>query len=214
VKRAIDIVGASIVLAAALPLLVCVSASILVAMGWPILYGQLRPGLHERPFRLWKFRTMSDARDSRGRLLPDGERLTPLGRWLREYSLDELPQLINVLAGQMSLVGPRPLLMRYLNRYTPRQHLRHTVKPGMTGWAQVTGRNTTDWETRLERDVWYAEHTSLALDLRIFWLTCRGLVEHKDVLPGAGAEFDEFWGTAGVPEQGPRAFPVEADEQI
>jgi lipopolysaccharide/colanic/teichoic acid biosynthesis glycosyltransferase len=213
VKRTLDVIGSSAVLVLTLPLMSGIVAAIWLTMGRPILYGQLRPGLYERPLRIWKFRTMTDARDGEGHLLPDGERLTIVGRWLRERSLDELPQLVNVLVGEMSLVGPRPLLLRYLNRYTPRQRLRHGVRPGITGWAQVNGRNATDWEIRLEHDAWYAEHVSLALDLRILVLTCRCLVERSDVLAGAGAELDEFWGTHGVPQSGPRAYPVEADER-
>jgi sugar transferase EpsL len=214
VKRSIDILVSLGALVLISPLLFAVAVLIWATMGRPILYGQLRPGLYERPFRMWKFRTMSDERDSAGRLLPDGERLTRLGWWLRSASLDELPQLLNVLAGQMSLVGPRPLLIRYLDRYTPRQRLRHTVKPGMTGWAQVNGRNTVEWDIRLEHDAWYAEHASLALDLRIIFLTCRRLMQRNNVLAGAGAETDEFWGTLGVPATGPRAHPVEADERM
>ena len=200
-------------LVVASPLMAGLAAAIWMTMGRPILYRQMRPGLHERPFRVWKFRTMTEARDAGGSLLPDGERLTGLGRWLREWSLDELPQFVNVLTGDMSLVGPRPLLLRYLNRYTPRQRRRHDVKPGITGWAQVNGRNAADWDTRLEHDIWYAENVSLALDCRILFLTCCRLIQRRGVLAGAGAELDEFWGTLGVPETGPRAYPVEADER-
>jgi lipopolysaccharide/colanic/teichoic acid biosynthesis glycosyltransferase len=213
VKRAMDIVVSSAVLIVSSPILAAVAVAIRVRMGKPVLYGQLRPGLHERTIRVWKFRTMTDARDSQGRLLPDGERLTGLGRWLRATSLDELPQLFNVLTGEMSLVGPRPLLLRYLPRYTPRQRSRHLVKPGITGWAQVNGRNATDWPTRLEHDAWYVEHFSLALDFRILLLTCRRVIARQDVMASAGADFDEFWGTLGVPRMGPRAFPVETDER-
>jgi sugar transferase EpsL len=178
-----------------------------------MLYRQQRPGLRERPIWVWKFRTMTDARDERGQLLPDGQRLTALGHWLRTYSLDELPQFFNVLSGDLSLVGPRPLLTRYLPRYTPRQRLRHVVKQGMTGWAQVNGRNALDWESRLELDVWYAEHWSLAVDIKIMLLTVVRLLQGRDTLPGAGAELDEFWGTQGPPAEGPRAFPVEEEER-
>jgi lipopolysaccharide/colanic/teichoic acid biosynthesis glycosyltransferase len=212
-KRIIDVTCSTAALVVAAPLLLGIVAAIWIAMGRPIFYRQVRPGLDGRPFAMWKFRTMTDARDDRGRLLADGNRLTSLGRWLRELSLDELPQLINVLSGDMSLVGPRPLLFRYLERYTPRQRLRHTVKPGITGWAQVNGRNAANWDTRLEHDVWYAENASLALDLRILALTWRCLVTRRDVFAGAGAELDEFWGTCNLPENGPRAFPVEADER-
>jgi lipopolysaccharide/colanic/teichoic acid biosynthesis glycosyltransferase len=214
VKQTIDILGSTAVLAVLSPLMVGLAGAIWLTMGRPILYRQMRPGLRERPFRVWKFRTMSEARDARGQLLPDGERLTALGRWLREWSLDELPQFVNVLKGDMSLVGPRPLLLRYLDRYTPRQRLRHAVKPGISGWAQVNGRNAADWDTRLEHDVWYAEHVSVALDARILFLTCLRLVQRSDVLAGGGSELEEFWGTQGVPETGPRAYPVEADERL
>jgi sugar transferase EpsL len=213
IKRAFDVIGAGVLLIVSAPMMAGLAVVIWVTIGRPILYRQVRPGLHERRFRLWKFRTMTEARDSEGRLLPDGDRLTDTGRWLRERSLDELPQLFNVLVGDMSLVGPRPLLLRYLDRYTPRQRLRHTVKPGITGWAQVHGRNAANWETRLEHDAWYAEHVSFRVDLRIMALTCRRLMERGDVLAGAGSELDEFWGTLGVPETGPRAYPVEADER-
>jgi sugar transferase EpsL len=213
VKQTIDIIGSASVLMLVSPAMAGIAAAIWLTMGRPILYRQTRPGLNERPFCVWKFRTMTEARDARGCLLPDAERLTALGRWLREWSLDELPQFVNVLRGDMSLVGPRPLLLRYLNRYTPRQRRRHDVKPGITGWAQVNGRNAADWQTRLEHDIWYAENVSLALDCRILFLTCRRLIQRQGVLAGAGAQLDEFWGTLGVPETGPRAYPVEADER-
>jgi sugar transferase EpsL len=156
---------------------------------------------------------MTQERDASGALLPDGERSTAVGRWLRERSLDELPQLVNVLAGDMSLVGPRPLIFRYVDRYTPRQRLRHMVKPGITGWAQVHGRNALDWETRLEHDVWYAEHQSFALDLRILVLTVGQVLTRAGVYAGGGADLDEFWGTLGTPACGPRAYPVDVDER-
>jgi lipopolysaccharide/colanic/teichoic acid biosynthesis glycosyltransferase len=209
----IDVLVSSTFLVVLSPVLCSIAAAIWITMGRPILYGQIRPGLQERSFRVWKFRTMTTDRGDDGQLLPDSQRLTPLGRWLRERSLDEFPQLVNVFTGGMSLVGPRPLLFRYLNRYNDRQRIRHSVKPGITGWAQVNGRNAADWETRLEHDVFYAEHLSLGLDCRILLLTCRRLVDRKGVLAGAGAELDEFWGTLGVPETGPRAYPVETDEE-
>lgn len=210
-KRAVDVAGASAGLAVSAPLLLAVAAAIRASMGAPVMYRQVRPGQGGKPFKLWKFRTMSNERGPDGQLLPDGERLTRLGRFLREFSLDELPQLLNVLAGDMSLVGPRPLLWRYLPRYSPRQHLRHDVKPGITGWAQVNGRNALDWESRLELDAWYAENASLLLDLKILVLTVRRLAQRSDVLAGAGAELSEFWGTEGPPS-GVMAYPVEEDE--
>ena len=183
-KRSIDILASSVLLIVYLTGSVQRRGSDLDDHG---ATGPVRPdppGPSRRPFRVWKFRTMTNERDNDGRLLPDSHRLTALGRWLRERSLDELPQLVNVLTGGMSLVGPRPLLIRYLNRYTPRQRLRHSVKPGITGWAQVNGRNAADWETRLEHDVFYAEHQSLSLDCRILLLTCRRLVDRQGCPPG------------------------------
>lgn len=149
-------------------------------MGSPILFRQVRPGHREDPFTLLKFRTMDvDPSGSRS----DAERLTPLGRWLRRTSLDELPSLVHVLTGTMSLVGPRPLLMRYLPYYTPRERIRHTVRPGLTGWAQIQGRNEVDWDRRLALDVWYVQNRSLALDLRILWRTARMVIRQRGVVP-------------------------------
>jgi len=170
-KRILDITLTALALPLLAPLMGAIALAIYVTMGRPITFRQERPGLHGRPFILLKFRTMTDARDAAGNLLPDGERLLPLGRFLRSTSLDELPELLNVLRGEMSLVGPRPLLMRYLDRYTPAQARRHEVKPGITGWAQVNGRNALTWEERFALDVWYVDHWSLGLDLRILVLT-------------------------------------------
>src|SRR5262249_41248867 len=143
------------------PLMIAVAIVVRVALGSPVLFEQERPGLDGKLFRLLKFRTMTDARDTDGRLLPDAQRLTRVGRFLRSTSLDELPELINVLRGEMSLVGPRPLLKEYLPRYSPEQMRRHEVKPGITGWAQVHGRNSVDWDEKFALDVWYIEHRSL-----------------------------------------------------
>ncbi len=151
---------------AALPM-AAVAVAIRLSMGRPVLFRQIRPGLGERPFTLLKFRTMIDALDADGRPLPDTARLTRLGRFLRRSSLDELPQLWNVLRGEMSLIGPRPLLPRYLPWFTQEERLRFTVRPGITGWAQVNGRNTSSWDERLAMDVWYVRHQSLSLDARI-----------------------------------------------
>lgn len=211
-KRLTDILIAAAGIAVLSPLMLAVAVWIRVQMGRPIIYGQLRPGLNEQPIRVWKFRTMTDRRDENGALMPDSERLTSLGLFLRRHSLDELPQLFNILRGEMSVVGPRPLLTRYLDRYTPRQRSRHRAKPGVTGWAQVNGRNALNWDSRLEFDLWYIDHFSLRLDFRIMALTCLRLFRKDDVLPGAGSELDEFWGAEGPPPSGPRAFPVEATE--
>jgi lipopolysaccharide/colanic/teichoic acid biosynthesis glycosyltransferase len=171
VKRVLDLLGASIGLVlAALPMAL-IGLSIWILMGRPILFRQQRPGLHGRPFEIVKFRTMGDEVDGDGRPLTPEERLSWFGRWLRASSLDELPELWNVLVGDMSLVGPRPLMMRYLPLYTPEQARRHEVRPGITGWAQINGRNALSWEDKFRLDVWYVEHRSLMLDLRILGRT-------------------------------------------
>ncbi len=182
IKRVLDLlVAATILLVAALPMLV-VALLIRATMGSPVLFRQQRPGKGKRLFTLWKFRSMNDARGPEGRLLPDGRRITRLGRFLRKTSLDELPQLWNVLRGDMSLVGPRPLLLRYLPYYTERECLRFTVRPGITGWAQVRGRNSLGWDERLALDVWYVENWSLALDLRIVLSTLIAVVSKKGII--------------------------------
>lgn len=170
-KRPMDVLGAAVGLVLSLPVLGVIAAAVRVRLGAPVLFSQVRPGLRGEPFTMHKFRTMTDERDGDGELLPDRERLTPLGRALRASSLDELPELWDVLRGKMSLVGPRPLLMEYLEHYDERQATRHDVKPGMTGWAQVRGRNAASWEDRLEADAWYVEHATIWLDLRILALT-------------------------------------------
>jgi lipopolysaccharide/colanic/teichoic acid biosynthesis glycosyltransferase len=171
VKRAVDIAAAAFGLAILTPLLLPIAAIVRLAMGSPVFFCQQRPGLRGKTFLMWKFRTMLNTLDDRGNLLPDAERLTRIGRFLRRTSLDELPELYNVLRGDMSLVGPRPLLMRYLPYFTLREQLRHTVRPGITGWAQIHGRNEASWNDRLANDVWYVEHWSLLLDVKILVLT-------------------------------------------
>lgn len=170
-KRIFDISIASAALIALAPLLLIIAALVRLSLGAPVIFRQQRPGLHGKPFTLLKFRSMTDARDAEGNLLPDDRRLTRFGRFLRSSSLDELPELINVIRGDMSLVGPRPLLMEYLDRYTPEQMQRHAVRPGITGWAQVNGRNAITWEQKFALDVWYVDHLSFWLDLRILALT-------------------------------------------
>ncbi|MAU59428.1 MAG: sugar transferase [Parvibaculum sp.] len=170
-KRMVDILGSLAALLVLLPVILLVAAAIRWRMGAPVLFRQLRPGLHGQPFEMIKFRTMLNATDAQGRPLPDAERLTALGRFLRAMSLDELPELWNVLNGDMSLVGPRPLLMEYLELYSPEQARRHEVKPGITGWAQVNGRNAISWEEKFRHDVWYVDNRSLWLDLKILLLS-------------------------------------------
>jgi lipopolysaccharide/colanic/teichoic acid biosynthesis glycosyltransferase len=194
-KRVLDVSAALVLLAILAPVLLVVSMLIACSMGRPILFKQRRPGLHGHVFTLLKFRTMTDARASDGRQLPDAERLTRVGRLIRATSLDELPQLWNVLRGDMSLVGPRPLLLAYLDRYTPRQARRHEVRPGITGWAQVNGRNAISWEDKLEMDAWYVDHNSLALDLKILLLTLVRVVRRDGISQKDEATVSEFMGS-------------------
>ena len=197
-KRIFDLLAASLGLCVlALPLLV-LAWQVRRKLGSPVLFTQVRPGLHGRPFRMVKFRTMTDARDTRGALLPDAERLTPFGRFLRASSLDELPELWNVLRGEMSLVGPRPLLMDYLPLYSPDQARRHAVRPGITGWAQINGRNAISWADKFALDVWYVDHRSLWLDLRILWLTVRKVVVRDDISAAGEATMPAFTGSKPV----------------
>jgi sugar transferase EpsL len=170
-KRVIDVVGSAVLLVVLSPVIAVVALLVAVRLGRPVTFRHERPGRNARPFTLLKFRTMTDARGADGALLSDEQRLTPLGRRLRASSLDELPELWNVLRGDMSLVGPRPLLTEYLPVYTPRQARRHEVRPGVTGWAQINGRNDLPWSEKLEMDVWYVEHRSLWLDIRILLRT-------------------------------------------
>ena len=194
-KRLIDITFSSLGLMLCFPLLVLVSAAIRLSMGAPIFFRQERPGLLGQPFSIIKFRTMSNGRDEQGNLLSDSERLKALGAFLRSSSLDELPELFNVLKGDMSLVGPRPLLMKYLGLYTPEQMRRHEVKPGITGWAQINGRNTVDWEQRFVLDVWYVDQWSLGLDFRILASTVWKVVKHEGISQEGHATMEEFRGS-------------------
>lgn len=172
-KPVVDFFSALLILSLVSPVILVVSALLSVANRGSIFFIQPRPGLNEKVFKLIKFKTMSDRRDSDGKLLPDRDRITKIGQWVRSSSMDELPQLINVLKGDMSLVGPRPLLVKYLDRYNDFQKQRHHVKPGITGWAQVNGRNTLSWEKKFEYDVWYVKNQSFFLDLKILFLTLK-----------------------------------------
>lgn len=194
VKRAIDVSLSVVVLLVCLPLLGCIALLIHRRMGAPVIFRQRRPGLRERPFVLYKFRTMNDALGHDGKLLSDGERLTSLGRFLRRSSLDELPQLWNVLRGEMSLVGPRPLLKEYLPLYTTEQARRHEAKPGITGWAQINGRNAITWDDKFVLDVWYVDHGSLLLDMRILTATLRKVFCCKGISGASCATMSEFQG--------------------
>jgi len=202
-KRTFDLIASLLALVLLSPLLALIALLVRLKLGSPILFRQQRPGLHGKPFTLLKFRTMTDARDARGNLLPDAERLTPFGRFLRSASLDELPALFNVLKGDMSLVGPRPLLMQYLDRYTPEQMRRHEVKPGITGWAQacpergrrVNGRNALTWEQKFALDVWYVDNRSLWLDVKIIALTAWKILKREGISQPGQATMEEFMGT-------------------
>ncbi len=188
-----SIACAALILAA--PLLLVLALAVAATTGLPVLFRQRRPGLHGRPFTMYKFRTMTDETDAQGKLLPDADRLTRFGRFLRSTSLDELPELLNVLRGEMSLVGPRPLLMQYLERYTPEQARRHAMKPGITGWAQVKGRNAVGWEERLTLDVWYNDHWSLWLDFRILVMTVWVVLRREGISAKSHATMPEFTGS-------------------
>jgi sugar transferase EpsL len=190
-----------------LPLIAIVALVVRVKLGTPVLFCQQRPGLHGRPFRLIKFRSMSDRRDPAGMLLPDAERLGRFGRGLRSTSLDELPELWNVVRGDMSLVGPRPLLMQYLSRYTPEQMRRHDVRPGITGWAQVNGRNALSWEDKFDLDVWYVDHLCLALDMKILLMTVHKLFKQEGINQPGQATAEEFMGSTSTGEQYPVQTP-------
>lgn len=195
-KRFLDLLLAVLaLLVLGLPLLVLVWM-VRRKLGSPVFFRQARPGLHGRPFTMVKFRTMTDARGPDGALLPDAQRLTSFGRFLRTTSLDELPELWNVLRGEMSLVGPRPLLMEYLPLYSPEQARRHEVRPGITGWAQVNGRNALSWEEKFRLDVWYVDHRSLRLDLRILWLTVRKVLMREGISAQGEATMPRFTGRA------------------
>ena len=167
-------------------------------LGSPVFFSQVRPGLHGKPFLMFKFRTMTDERDADGTLLSDAQRLTAFGRFLRASSLDELPELWNVLRGEMSLVGPRPLLMEYLPLYTPEQARRHEVRPGITGWAQVNGRNAISWADKFALDVWYVDHRSLLLDIRILWLTVRKVLMRDGISAPGDATMPKFEGQSSA----------------
>ena len=197
-KRLFDFFAALLgLLLLALPLLGLIWL-VLNKLGSPVFFRQVRPGMHGKPFEMIKFRTMTDTRGPDGKLLPDAERLTPFGRFLRSSSLDELPELWNVLKGDMSLVGPRPLLMEYLPLYSPEQARRHLVRPGVTGWAQVNGRNAISWEDKFRLDTWYVDNRSFWLDIRILWLTVRKVLVRDGISAPGDATMPAFNGTDSI----------------
>ncbi|MBO9432194.1 sugar transferase [Sulfitobacter sp. R18_1] len=193
-KRSLDIIGAVLGLLMLSPLLLILASIIRQQMGSPVLFHQTRPGRDGKPFEMVKFRTMLNAVDAGGSPLPDSERLTKFGRFLRSSSFDELPELWNVLKGDMSLVGPRPLLMEYLQHYSPEQARRHEVRPGVTGWAQVNGRNAISWNEKFTLDVWYVDNRSVWLDLQIIWLTIRKVIMRDGISAAGEATMPKFTG--------------------
>lgn len=194
-KRLFDLILAIPGLILISPLLAFIALLVRIGLGTPVIFRQMRPGLWGKPIQVYKFRTMKEIFDSEGKLLPDDRRLTRLGRFLRSFSLDELPELFNVLRGEMSLVGPRPLLMKYLDLYTPEQARRHHVLPGMTGWAQVNGRNAITWEDKFRYDVWYVDHWSVLLDVKILFLTPWVVLRRQGISRPGKATTTEFTGT-------------------
>lgn len=195
IKRLLDILVSLAALILLSPLLLLTALLVARNLGSPVLFRQVRPGLNGQPFTILKFRTMKDATDQHGNSLPDSERLTHFGMKLRNTSIDELPELINVLRGDMSLVGPRPLIMAYLDRYTERQARRMEVRPGITGWAQVNGRNSVDWDQRFEMDVWYVDNHNLFLDAKILWLTIMTVLRREGVSADGHVTMPEFTGS-------------------
>lgn len=195
IKRLFDLIVSLMALAILSPVLLILVFLVRWKLGVPILFSQIRPGYNGEPFRMYKFRTMTDARDENGGLLPDGERLTPFGRFLRSSSLDELPELFNIVKGDMSLVGPRPLLMEYLERYSTEQYRRHDVKPGITGWAQINGRNAISWEEKFKYDVWYVDNRSFWLDIKIIWLTVKKVIIREGISADGEATMPVFYGS-------------------
>lgn len=195
-KRFLDLLISSFALVILSPLLILIAVLVRLRIGLPVLFCQQRPGLDGEPFTIYKFRTMTDECDDQGNLLPDADRLTAFGNFLRSSSLDELPELFNVLKGDMSLVGPRPLLMEYLPRYTTEQIRRHDVKPGITGWAQVNGRNALTWEEKFELDVWYVDHCNLWLDIKILILTLIKVFQREGISQPGRATVDYFTGSS------------------
>jgi sugar transferase EpsL len=194
-KRGFDFLIALVLLIGLSPLLALLALAVRWKLGRPVLFAQTRPGRYGSPFAFYKFRTMTEARDAAGELLPDAARLTPFGELMRKLSLDELPQLLNVLKGEMSLVGPRPLLMEYLPLYSPQQARRHEVRPGITGWAQVNGRNALAWEERFELDLWYVEHRSFWLDLKIIAMTAWRVLRPQGIAQPGQATMTKFTGS-------------------
>ena len=195
IKRLFDMAIAVPSVIILLPVFILIGFFVRMKIGVPVLFKQARPGLHGKPFTIYKFRTMTDERDNDGNLLSDGERLTRLGRFLRKTSMDELPELFNVIKGDMSIVGPRPLLIQYLDRYTPEQARRHEVKPGITGWAQVNGRNAITWEEKFKLDVWYVDNWSVWLDAKVIFMTIKKVLYREGISQEGHETMEYFMGS-------------------
>ena len=195
IKRLFDIISSAAGLIVISPLLLILAVLVRLKLGSPVLFRQQRPGLGGKAFVIYKFRTMTDQRDASGNLLPDDQRLPAFGQFLRSTSFDELPELFNVLKGDMSIVGPRPLMMKYLSRYSPEQARRHEVKPGITGWAQINGRNTVSWEDKFKLDVWYVDNWTFWLDMKIIFKTIWSVIVKEGITQQGRATMDEFMGT-------------------
>lgn len=198
-KRTLDLLVSIVALILLSPLLLVVICAIYLKMGRPVFFIQQRPGLGAKPFRMIKFRTMLNTQDASGRLLSDAERLTPFGAFLRSTSIDELPELINVIRGEMSFVGPRPLLMEYIPLYSQEQYRRHEVRPGITGWAQINGRNAISWDEKFALDVWYVDNRSLWLDIKILWQTLAAVLSRNDISAAGDATMPKFTGKQAKP---------------
>lgn len=194
-KRSFDILVSIIVMILLLPFILAIAVLVYITFGRPVIFTQKRPGLHGKPFQIYKFRTMNDTKDASGILLPDHLRLTAVGKCIRRFSLDELPQLFNILKGDMSFVGPRPLLTEYMPRYTEEQARRHDVKPGITGWTQVNGRNAISWEEKFELDIWYVNNRDFMLDMKILWMTLVKTLKGEGVSAEGYATMPEFTGS-------------------
>ncbi|MFC2028421.1 sugar transferase [Chloroflexota bacterium] len=194
VKRIVDFLLSLVIMLLIWPFILLIAICIRTFIGSPVLFMQTRPGHKGKPFKLYKFRTMMESRNAQGRLLPDEDRLTGLGKFLRSFSLDELPEIINVIKGDMSIIGPRPLLMQYLDRYSPEQSRRHDVLPGITGWAQVNGRNTLSWEDKFQLDVWYVDNWSIGLDIKIAFMTIWKVLSREGINEQGFATSREFMG--------------------
>jgi len=193
-KRVFDLLLAILLIIICSPFIIVTTLLVYLKIGTPIFFRQIRPGLNEKLFTIYKFRTMTDERDKNGELLSDEKRLLPIGRFIRKTSLDELPQLFNVLKGEMSFVGPRPLLVKYLKLYNSEQKRRHSVVPGITGWAQVNGRNAISWEEKFEYDIWYVDNRSFWLDMKILWMTFLKVIKRSDISANSHATMEKFEG--------------------